>query len=59
MFDSTKFTRTEIIKLIEIMSIIESACEERNVKFNKLSDDQWRELFRIYRAYRLSGDPPF
>lgn len=59
MFDSTKFTRVELIKLIEIMSVLESACEERKIKFNKFTDEQWYELFRIYRAYRLSDSPPF
>lgn len=49
----------DVIKIIDIMSILESACDERNIKFSKFSKDQLWELFMIYRAYKLSGEPPF
>lgn len=58
-FDPTKFSKMDVIKIIDIMSILESACDERNIKFSKFSKDQLWELFMIYRAYKLSGEPPF
>lgn len=58
-FDANKFSRNEVLKIIDIMSIIESACEERNIKFSKFTREQLYELFMIYRSYRLSGEPPF
>ncbi len=58
-FDTTKFDRIEVLKIIDIMSILEKACEERGIKFSKFSKDELYELFMVYRAYKLSGAPPF
>jgi hypothetical protein len=58
-FDTTKFSKSDVIKIIDIMAILEKACEERNIKFSKFSKDELYELFMIYRAYKLSPPPPF
>ena len=59
MFDLKKFDKIEVLKIIEIMAILEKECESRGIKFSKFTQEQMYELFMIYRAYRLSGEPPF
>lgn len=58
-FNPKQFDKNDVLKIIDIMSIIEKACDERGIKFSKFSKDELYELFMIYRAYKLSPPPPF
>lgn len=58
-WDTTKFSKVEVLKIIEVLDIISKECESRGVRFSQFNKDELWEFFMAYRAYRLSGEPPF
>lgn len=57
--DFNGFSRVEVIKIIDCLKILSDACEERGVKFSQYNEDELYKILRMYRAWRLSGEPPF
>lgn len=52
-------SRSDVIKLVDLLKAFEKLCEERNIKFNKYSPDEIMEFLKLYRAYRGGKiDPP-
>lgn len=57
--DFNGFNRIDVIKIISCMSIFADECEKSGVKFNKYSEEDLLKILYMYRAYKLSGEPPF
>lgn len=57
--DFNGFSRIEVIKILNCMSVFADACEASGVKFNKYSEEELLKIMYIYRAWKLSGAPPF
>jgi Cdc6-like AAA superfamily ATPase len=57
--DFNGFSRVEVLQIIDCMKILSDACEERGVKFSKYTEEELYKILRIYRAWRLSDEPPF
>lgn len=57
--DFNGFDRVEVIKIINCLKVLSDACEESGVKFSKYSEEELYKILRMYRAWRMSGEPPF
>jgi hypothetical protein len=57
--DYKRFEKIELMRIIECLSVFQDACESRGVKFNKFSEEDLLEIIYLYKAYKLSGEPPF
>lgn len=54
-----KISRTDIIKLIDLLKEFEKLCEEREIKFKNYTPEQLMEFLMLYRQYRVGViDPP-
>ena len=58
-WDTTKFSKIEVLKIIEVLDVLNVECERSGVRFSKFDKDELWEFMMAYRAYRLSGPPPF
>lgn len=56
-----KISRTDIIKLIDLLKEFEKLCEEREIKFKNYTPEQLMEFLILYRQYRagIIDPPPF
>lgn len=58
-WDTKKFSKKDVLSIIEVLSIMSDECDTRGVKFSQFNRDELWEFFMAYRAYKLSGIPPF
>jgi hypothetical protein len=58
-WDTSKFSKSDVLKIIEVLGILSKECESREVRFSQFTKEEIWEFFMAYRAYRLSGEPPF
>lgn len=47
------------MKIVSCLKVLEEACVEQGVKFSQYTEAELYEILIMYRAYRLSGEPPF
>lgn len=52
-------SKIEILKIIDLLDDFEEMCNKRNIKFNRFTPEELLEFLYLYKAYKLSGDPPF
>lgn len=57
--DFNGFNRVDVIKIISCLSVLADECEKQGVKFNKYTEEELYKILRMYRAWKLSGEPPF
>ena len=58
---TSKISRNDVIKLIDLLKEFEKLCEERNIKFQSYTPEQLMEFLQMYRNYRagIIDPPPF
>lgn len=55
----SKISRTDVIKLIDLLKEFEKLCAERDIKFNRYTPEQMMEFLKLYKNYRAGAiDPP-
>jgi hypothetical protein len=57
--DFNGFDRVDVIKIISCLSVFAEECEKQGVKFNKYTEEELYKILMMYRAWKLSGEPPF
>lgn len=58
-FDLKRFSKMEVLKIVEILGMLAEECEKRGIKFSQFDKEDLWNFFMAYRAYKLSGEPPF
>lgn len=58
---TTKISRNDVIKLIDLLKEFEKLCDERDIKFKNYTPEQLMEFLMLYRQYRagIIDPPPF
>ena len=57
--DFNGFDKIEIIKIFNCMHLFAQACEDSGVKFNRYTEEELFKILMMYKAWVLSGPPPF
>lgn len=56
---STGIPKKDIITLIDLLDKFTDMCKERDVKFNRYTEDQLMAFLQLYKRYRQGEiDPP-
>lgn len=56
---TSKISRPDVIKLIDLLKEFERLCEERDIKFKNYTPEQMMEFLMLYKAYKAGQiDPP-
>lgn len=52
-------SKIDKMKLIGLMKDFSEMCSEKDIKFNRYSEEELMEFLMIYKAWKTSGEPPF
>lgn len=56
---TSKISRNDVIKLIDLLKEFEKLCNERDIKFKNYTPEQMMEFLMLYKAYKGGQiDPP-
>lgn len=51
--------KEDFIKIVSLLSEFEKLCSEKNIKFNKYTEEELLNILYIYKNWKKGDKPPF
>jgi len=51
--------KIDFLKIVNLLDEFGKLCAERDIKFNKYSEEELLQILKAYRNYRAGDKPPF